>query len=157
MNHLKNIRLSTNFTLKEMIKSSTALRCEIDNSPNKREIMNLTSLCVNVLQPIRDHYNMIVSVSSGFRCIELNTLLKSKPSSSHVQGEAADMEVPGLDNYVLAMWVRDHLEFDKLILEYYEDNISSSGWIHVSYSTKNPNRNQVLTINHKGTFPGLII
>jgi len=155
ISQLKNLRLSRKFTLKEMIKSSTALRCEIDNTPNKREILNLTALCVSVLQPVRD-VKGIVTVNSGFRCIELNTKLGSKPSSSHVSGEAGDIEVPGLDNYVLAMWIRDNLKFDQLILEHYEGGVPNSGWVHVSYSTENKNRNQVLTLNHHGTFNGLL-
>ena len=41
------------------------------------------------------------------------------------------------------MYIKNELEFDQLILEFYRDNEPSSGWIHCSYST-NSNRNQSL-------------
>ena len=52
-------------------------------------------------------------------------------------------EIPGVDNRELATWIKNELEFDQLILEFYRDNEPSSGWIHCSYST-NSNRNQSL-------------
>ena len=50
------MRLSKNFTLKELIKSDTAVRKGINNNPNEDHIVGLERLCTNILQPIRDHF-----------------------------------------------------------------------------------------------------
>ena len=59
----------------------------------------------------------------------------------------------------LAVWIRDNLEFDQLILENYNPNRVSkitgkkegpnSGWVHVSYSAVGDNRKQVLRMIKK--------
>jgi hypothetical protein len=92
---------------------------------------------------------MPVVISSGYRCPELNAALGSSHKSQHQFGMAADFEIPGRDNYDVACWVRDNLEFDQLILEFY-DGTPASGWVHVSIMEDGRNRNQCLTIN-KGT------
>jgi hypothetical protein len=61
------MNLTKNFTLSEMTKSETALRHDMDNSPDQTAISNLQVLAVHVLQPVRDHYGKGVKVNSGFR------------------------------------------------------------------------------------------
>lgn len=139
-----NQRLSKNFWLREFEKSDTAARLVIDNTVKDEEVYNnLVQLVTTVLQPIRDALGPVV-INSGYRCLQLNRALHSKDSSQHIKGQAADIEVPGMSNYDLACWIRDNLEFDQLILEYYTPGDPSSGWVHVSISN-NP-RNQTLTI-----------
>jgi zinc D-Ala-D-Ala carboxypeptidase len=58
--------LSKNFTLKELVASQTADRKGINNNPNEDQINSLKLLCEKVLQPVRDHFGKVVSVSSGF-------------------------------------------------------------------------------------------
>ena len=144
--------LSTNFSLEEMCKSSTALRKNINNSPNDLQVQCMTALCENILQPIRDEFGPFI-VSSGYRSVALCEAINSKATSQHAKGQAADFEVPGVDNYELALWIADNLPYDQLILEYYSGG--NSGWIHCSYV---PNgRKQKLTIdNFHGTRIGLI-
>jgi zinc D-Ala-D-Ala carboxypeptidase len=146
-------RLSPHFTLAEMEKSGTADRLGIDNRVMDDLVLaNLVILCGKVLEPIRDQFGPI-RPSSGYRCLELNRALKSSDKSQHVKGQAVDFEVAGVDNAQLARWIRDNLEFDQLILEFYT-GVPDSGWVHVSYAKKN--RNQVLTINKDGVFPGIL-
>ena len=64
-------KLSPNFSLSELTKSQTAERKGIDNIPNADEIYNLTLLCENILQPIRNKFGSFI-VSSGYRCPELS-------------------------------------------------------------------------------------
>ena len=144
--------LSPNFSLEEMCKSSTALRKNINNSPDDLQVQCMTALCKNILQPIRDEFGPFI-VSSGFRSVALCEAIGSKAKSQHAKGQAADFEVPGVDNYELALWIADNLPYDQLILEYYSGG--NSGWIHCSYV---PNgRKQKLTIdNYHGTRIGLI-
>lgn len=145
------MKLSNNFTLAELIKSSTASRNGIDNTPNSEEIERLAALAQNILQPVRDHFGL-TKVSSGFRCFELECALYQKKvarlrdqggeqavydwfrKKSHPKGEAADFECPGYDNYEVFQWIKKNLTFDQLFLEFYKRGQPSSGWVHCSYS-----------------------
>jgi len=137
------MKLSANFQLSELVKSQIAERKGISNNPSPTQIDNLKALCVNVLQPIRSHFDAPVLISSGYRSGELCIAIGSKPTSQHAEGKAADIEVYGVDNKELAEWIRDNLEFDQLILEFYRDGEPDSGWVHLSWSS-GENRNQVL-------------
>ena len=140
------MKLTANITLDELTKSQTAERKGINNNPNPAQIENLKALAVNILQPVRSHYDKPLIISSGFRCAELCIEIGSSVNSQDVADDsasAADFEIPGVDNRALASWIRSELEFDQLILEFYRDNEPTSGWIHCSYST-NHNRNQSL-------------
>jgi hypothetical protein len=116
---------------------------------------NLARVAGNVLEPVRTHFNRPVHVNSGYRCYELNKAIGSKETSQHRQGCAVDFEIPGIDNRDLAIWVRDNLDFDQLILEFHQTGIPESGWCHVSYTGKN-HRKSVLKINKNGTKTGIL-
>ena len=75
------MKLSKNFYLKELTFSQTAERMGMDNNPSEAEIENLRLLCERVLQPVRDHFQQVVSISSGFRNLILNRKLGSKDNS----------------------------------------------------------------------------
>jgi len=137
------MKLSANFELAELTKSQVAERKGIPNNPSPDQIDNLKSLCINVLQPIRSEFDKPVIISSGFRSAELCINIGSKPTSQHAEGKAADLEIPGVDNMELAMWIKNNLNFDQLILEFYKDGQPNSGWVHVSW-TGDGNRNQTL-------------
>ena len=127
------MHLSRNFSLGELTKSQTALRNGLDNKPSMEEIVALTVLSNNVLQPVRDRYGSFTP-NSAFRTVELCKLVGSSAKSQHAKGEAADIEVAGIDNYQLAEWITKNLDFDQLILEFYNSDDPSSGWVHGSYS-----------------------
>ena len=151
------MNLSANFTLEEMVKSQTALRCDIDNTPSEEHIAAMRALAAHVLQPVREHFGKPVRISSGYRCVDLCTAVGSKPTSQHAKGEAADFEIPGVGNPVVAAYIRDNLVFDQLILEFYDpDEGPNSGWVHCSYVEPKDNRNMCLTINKSGTKQGLL-
>jgi zinc D-Ala-D-Ala carboxypeptidase len=137
------MKLSANFQLSELVKSQIADRKGIPNNPSPGHIDNLKSLCLNVLQPIRSHFDEPVIISSGYRSAELCIAIGSKPTSQHSEGKAADIEIVNVDNKELAMWIKNNLEFDQLILEFYKEGEPDSGWVHVSYNGEN-NRNQFL-------------
>ena len=61
-----------------------------------------------------------------------------------------------MTNAQLAAWIRDNLDYDQLILEFYESHDPTSGWVHCSI-TGGPNRKQLLTINRQGTTSGLLV
>jgi len=137
------MKLSNNFSLKELTSSQTAERKGINNTPSTEHQENLKSLCTHVLQPSRDHFSRVVSVSSGYRSPELCTAIGSKITSQHAKGEAADFEIYGLSNKELADWINENLEYDQLILEYWKEEDPNSGWVHCSYKSEG-NRKQYL-------------
>ena len=142
------MNLTPHFTLDEMVKSQTALRMGLDNTPDADQLENLLTLCESVLEPVRVHWDKPVVVNSGFRSLPVNRAIGSKDSSQHAKGEAADIEIPGIDNLVLYYWIAEELDFDQLILEFYNGE-PSSGWVHVSYVGPE-NRNETLRIDKGG-------
>jgi|TARA_Y100000296_G_scaffold16128_1_gene18887 hypothetical protein len=137
------MKLSNNFSLLELTKSQTAERKGIDNTPSAEHQESLKSLCTNVLQPIRDHFGRVVTVSSGYRSPELCIAIGSKTTSQHARGEAADFEIFGVSNKELADYVHYNLNYDQLILEYWNESDPNSGWVHCSFS-EGKNRRQYL-------------
>jgi zinc D-Ala-D-Ala carboxypeptidase len=137
------MKLSNNFSLNELIRSQTAERKGIDNTPSAEHQENLKSLCTHILQPIRDHFGKVVTVSSGYRSPELCIAIGSKTTSQHAKGEAADFEIFGVSNKVLADWIHNNINYDQLILEFWSPEDPNKGWIHCSYSKDN-NRKQYL-------------
>jgi hypothetical protein len=147
--------LSTNFKYYEMIKSEQAIRHGIDNTPPDKYIPKLKRLCEKILQPIRNFYQIPFTPNSAYRSLELNAIIGGASTSQHCKAEAVDIEVPGVNNYDLAIWVKNNLEFDQLILEYYIPGVINSGWVHISLKEKN-NRYQELTYTGKEYLNGLV-
>ena len=127
-----------------MVKSQTAERKGINNNPSEDHMNNLKLLCENVLQPVRDHFGKVVTVSSGYRSPELCVKIGSSMKSQHAKGQAADFEIFGVPNAELAKWIVENLDFDQLILEYHKPEEPNSGWIHCSYKSPTDNRKQTL-------------
>ena len=138
------MKLTENFSLNELTKSQTAERKGIDNTPSTEHQENLKKLCENVLQPVRDHFEQVVSVSSGYRSPELCVAIGSSTQSQHAKGEASDFEIFGVSNKELADYIDQNLDYDQLILEYWKgEDEPNSGWVHCSYTNGN-NRKQYL-------------
>ena len=127
------MRLTDNFTLSELTKSQAAERCGFDNNPDKEQVANLVLLCEHVLQPIRDHFQKPVVISSGYRSPNVSRQIGSSSRSQHCKGQAADMEIPGISNKELADFIYENLPFDQVILEFHKPEEINSGWVHVSY------------------------
>ena len=136
------MNLSKNFTLSEMIASSTAAKRGIKNIPDKGQIENLGKLCREVLQPVRDKINCPLIVTSGFRSPVLNHIVGGSATSQHLRGEAAD--IVSVNNLLLwqitiKMVEMGEIEVGQLINE---KNLS---WRHISLPTST-HKNQILSI-----------
>ena len=135
------MKLSDNFTLAEMVRSQTARRLNIDNTPDEHQIEFMRELCVNVLQPIRDEFGP-VRITSGLRVPELNRAIGGSSSSQPcaLNGAAADIDF-GDNNAPVFKWICENIIFDQLIWEFGDE--SNPDWIHVSYNY-GKNRGQIL-------------
>ena len=142
--------LSKNFTLQELIKSNTALRLGIDNTPSKEGIMKLTILATSVLQLLRDRIGAL-RITSGYRSPQLNTAIGGSNKSQHTKCEAVDIQYVKrgrMDNLMIYQALIDlDIDFDQCILEFGDSTATSDptspAWIHLSYKITN-NRRQVL-------------
>lgn len=139
----KDIQLSKHFKLSEFIRSATATAKKIDNTPSLEVVSNLQQLCIHVLEPLREHFNCPITISSGYRCPALNKAVGGVATSQHMTGEAADIHLPSTAiGRKWFTWLMDQ-DFDQLILEK-STPTSTSYWIHVSYRQDGRNRHQVI-------------
>ena len=136
--------LTKNFSYQEMIKSSTAVRIGVSNDATREHVINLVNLCNFILQPVRDGFGPI-RINSGYRSPALNKAVGGSKTSQHCNGEAADFESSRISNPELALWISKNLDFDQLILEFYDGKDPHSGWIHCSYKMDGSNRGATLT------------
>ena len=139
----ETIRVSKNFALSEMVKSATAERLNVDNSPSDIHLVNLTHLAIHILQPVRDEFG-VITINSGYRSPALNAKVGGSKTSQHCNGQAADFESFSTPNPDLAKWIANNLEFDQLILEFYDGVNPNSGWVHCSYNLMG-NRKKIMT------------
>ena len=135
------MKLSPNFSLAEFETSQTAARRGIDNTVPQRYIPRLKALCRSVLQPLRDHLGRPVVVTSGYRCLLLNTAIGGSEHSQHIYGEAADIIVPGLAIPDLFETIIElDLPYDQVINEF-------GKWVHISHRA---NRHEELRARKAG-------
>jgi zinc D-Ala-D-Ala carboxypeptidase len=138
------MQLSKNLSLSEMIRSESAKRKNISNMPSDAHLANMKKLATNVFQPIREHFNQPIHISSGYRSQELNKLISGAASSQHSSGEAMDIDMDGtsITNAQIFNWIKDNLVFDQLIWEFGTDK--NPDWVHVSYESTGKQRKQIL-------------
>ena len=137
------MNLSKNLTLLEVTRSDAAKRRGINNMPSAEHLANLKLLAEKVFQPIRDHFNVPIHISSGYRSQILNHAIGGASKSQHCAGQAIDIDMDGttLTNKQIFDYIRQNLDFDQLIWEFGNDK--NPDWVHVSYSNK-VNRKEVL-------------
>jgi len=123
-------------SLKELLFSDTATRLGINNIPNDQCLINLQTLIYEVIEPIINKFGDI-KITSGYRSPELCKAIGSSITSQHCLGMAVDCEVLGVPNKELADWVVNNLEYDQVILEFWEKDKANSGWVHISYNKSN--------------------
>lgn len=134
------MNLTENFTLNELVYSTTAEKNKIDNRPSVQVIANLKSLCENVLQPLRNALGCPIVITSGFRCAVLNKKVGGQPNSQHLMGQAADLVVPQKNLKDVFNYIKSHLNYDQLLYEYSK----TDKWIHVSFRNDGHNRKQAI-------------
>ena len=152
------MNLSENLTLAEVIKSSTAKRLGIDNTPTTEHLANLKLVAQNIFQPIREHFQKPINVSSGYRSKALNDATPgSSATSQHCSGEALDLDQDsmntGVTNKMVFEFIKNNLNFDQLIWEFGTDQ--NPDWVHVSYESTGRQRKQILKavrVNGKTTY-----
>lgn len=131
--------IPSNFSLRELCESDTGIKHGIANIPSWAQVENLRQLAITILQPLRTWYGKPIRVNSGYRCMELNVLVKGSQFSDHLEGCAVDITAGSkAENKKLFKWLYESgLVYHQLIDE------KDYSWIHIS---KRPwgNRQQTL-------------
>lgn len=138
------MQLSRHLDLDEFIHSDTANEHKIDNTLPKELLPNAVFTANFLFEPIRsllgDHP---ITIDSGYRCKELNELVRGVPSSQHCLGQAFDF-IPSNMSLEEAFKKIEHsnMTFDQLIMEH--SKASGARWIHVSIRSDGKNRHQII-------------
>ena len=137
-------KISKHITYKEAIRSATALRLGIENTPSDYELQNMELIAEKVFEPLRRAVNGPIKINSFFRCEELNKAIGGSSRSQHCQGRAIDIDdVYGyVSNSYMYYYIKDNLDFDQLIWEFGTD--TEPDWVHVSYVDSDSNRKRCL-------------
>jgi len=137
------MKLTEHFALEEMTVSPTAKKLGLSNNPTPEHIENMRYCCEKILEPVRAKFGP-VTINSSYRAPLVNKAVGGSKTSQHVNGQAIDFEVKGVDNKTVADWIGDNLEFDQVILEFYTKGDKNSGWVHASIKKAGGNRRQLL-------------
>jgi hypothetical protein len=133
------MKLSEHLDLAEVTRSESAKRKGISNEPTVEHLDNFKKLAEHIFEPIRNHFNVPIHISSGYRSKALNTAIGGASSSQHCLGQAIDIDMDGSSNGVtnadIFKYIKSELPFDQLIWEFGNDN--NPDWVHVSYSDRN--------------------
>ena len=139
---MNNIPTSEHFTIEELCRSQVAVCLGIDNEPKREDIIaNLKRLAFHTLEAVRIlNDNKPITITSGYRCKELNRAVGGVATSQHQNGCAADFVAGSAEgNRRLFEKIKssNSVPFDQLILE------PKAGWIHISY-VEGGNRFQII-------------
>ena len=149
------MKISDHITLKEAIKSNTAIRRGIDNTPNDYEISNMENIAKNLFEPLRKWVGGPIRINSFFRSEELNSAIGGSSRSQHCQGRAIDLDdtYGHKTNAEMFQYIKDNLSFDQMIWEFGDNE--NPDWVHVSFVSFDENRGRIMKaerINGKTTY-----
>jgi len=146
--------MTPHFTLAELTRSAKAASLRINNTPDAAALARLQTLA-ELLERIRAQLGVPITITSAYRCRELNAAVGGRTSSDHMQGEAADFVAPAFGTpYDICRALAPHvstLGIGQLILE----SVGGKSWVHVSTRQPIKSVNRVITITDAGTEAGI--
>jgi len=144
------MRLTTHFDLAEFTASQTASRLGIDNEP-PQELYGHLMRTAEMMEKVRELLGSPIIITSGYRCMKLNTAVGSSGSSAHILGLAVDFISPSFGSpYHVCKILESRVpawDIDQLIFEF-------GSWTHIGLRIREP-RHQLLTIDRNGTRGGI--
>ena len=84
--------ISKHISLQEGIKSITAIRLGIDNSPTDDDMDSMVTLAKKIFEPLRSWVGGPIKINSFYRSPDLNTAIGGSPNSQHCKGQAIDID-----------------------------------------------------------------
>ena len=141
-------KISKHVSYKEGVRSRTADRRGLDNTPNESQLKCMKDIAEGLFEPLREWVGGPIKINSFFRGEPVNTAIGGSKYSQHMKGQAMDIDdtFGHKTNAEMYHYIKDNLDFDQLIWEFGDDK--NPNWIHVSYVTHRENRKK-LTIAKK--------
>ena len=136
--------ISKHISYKEGVYSTTALRRNIDNTPDDEQLKNMELIAEEVFEPLRNYVGGPIKINSFFRSAELNTAIGGSKTSQHCKGQAMDIDdtFGRMSNAEMYHFIKEHLDFDQMIWEFGDDD--NPNWVHISYVSPEKNRKKCL-------------
>ena len=136
--------ISEHISYKEGVRSNTATRRGIDNTPNDEQLSCMEKIAEEVFEPLRAYVGGPIKINSFFRCPELNKAIGGSSKSQHCKGQAMDIDdtFGRCTNAEMYHFIKENLDFDQMIWEFGNDD--NPDWVHVSYVSSEDNRNRCL-------------
>ena len=133
-------RISKHISYHEGIRSNTALRLNINNTPDDYHLSNMENLARQLFEPLREWVGGPIKITSFYRSDKLNKAIGGSSRSQHCQGRAIDLDdtFGHKTNAEMFNYIKENLSFDKMIWEFGDDD--NPAWVHVSYDSPDSNR-----------------
>jgi uncharacterized protein YcbK (DUF882 family) len=113
---IKDLRRK-NFAPEEFVKSETAKRLKIDNTPNLAQLTAGIALA-NKMQQLRDAIGKPFDITSGFRSPALNKAVGGSKTSRHMQFLACDFNIEGMEPHEAVLAIKEtKISVDKVFVE----------------------------------------
>jgi len=134
-------KLTAHFALEEL--AATQHRA-INNRPPPEVVATLRMTAARMEEVRRLLGDRVISVSSGYRCPELNRAVGGARTSAHLTGHAVDFNCFGYGSAadVCQAVAKSNLAFDQ--------HIEEGSWVHISFDPRT--RRQVLTKRADGGY-----
>tara|TARA_R100001594_G_scaffold5008_1_gene16322 strand:- start:2588 stop:3055 length:468 start_codon:yes stop_codon:yes gene_type:complete len=141
---LKYKMISEHISYKEGVHSNTALRKNINNTPNDEQLKCMEIIAEEVFEPLRTYIGGPIKINSFFRSPELNKAIGGSTTSQHCKGQAMDIDdtFGRATNAEMYHFIKEHLDFDQMIWEFGDDD--NPNWVHISYVSPEKNRKKCL-------------
>jgi len=137
-------RISEHVSYREGVKSNTATRLNINNTPDSYALSNMSAVSIQLFEPLRRWVDGPIKINSFYRSEDLNKAIGGSSRSQHCQGRAIDIDdtFGHKSNAEMFNYIKNHLNFDQIIWEFGDDN--NPDWVHMSFVSSNENRGRAL-------------
>ena len=137
-------RISEHVSYKEGVRSNTATRLDIDNTPDGYAEANMAAIAYSIFEPLRKWVGGPIKINSFFRSKKLNQAIGGSSRSQHCQGRAMDLDdtFGHKTNAEMFNYIAENLNYDQIIWEFGDDE--NPDWVHVSYVSEDENRGRAL-------------
>ena len=133
----EDFKIGEYFWYSEMVRSETAERHRIDNTPPP-EAMSNACYTAQVADCIREDLGLPMVVTSWFRAPKVNKKAGGSSTSDHMNGHTFDFCVPGKKLQEVFDFIRDNYHYDQIGIN------KRRNYIHYSIKREG-NREQVIT------------
>lgn len=126
------MKLTPNFTLEELAGTNNERYREKNLAEAQKQMGKMYQLA-GFAERIREIVGKPIIINSGYRCVQLNNVLRGSLTSQHLLAEALDIRVNGKTaSELFQIIVASDLKYDQIILE----KVGNAQWVHVSIGSK---------------------